>query len=127
MRKVGQVLRQSVRNCDVACRFGGEELVLILPECDLGAAVVRAEAVRVAVGAICISSEGEALVVSASLGVVSSPDHGDSAEALLRAADMALYSAKQTGRNRVVSATPAEHPDGGVSGEAHVAALHVAP
>jgi diguanylate cyclase (GGDEF)-like protein len=127
LRKVGQVLRQSVRNCDVACRFGGEELVLILPECELAAALVRAEAVRVAVAAICISSKGEMLEVSASLGVASSGPHGDDAEALLRAADTALYAAKQGGRNRVVSASPPERPDSDALAAKRTATLHAAP
>ena len=109
LRKVGQVLRNNVRACDIACRFGGEELVLVLPDCDLEAGMVRAEAVRLAIAAIEFGSKGVPCPVSASLGVASTVEHGDSAEALLRAADVALYTAKQTGRNRVVPARALGH------------------
>jgi diguanylate cyclase (GGDEF)-like protein len=104
LRKVGEVLRQGIRAVDIACRFGGEELVVILPDCDLAAAVQRAEMLRAAVAAIELSGKAMAHTVTASFGVASTSNGSDDAEALLRAADQALYTAKQTGRNRVVSA-----------------------
>jgi len=104
LRRVGEVLRQGIRTVDIACRFGGEELVVILPDCDMNAAVQRAERLRVAVAAIELSGRALAHAVTASFGVSSTSDGNDEVESLLRAADQALYTAKQTGRNRVVPA-----------------------
>lgn len=111
LRKVSDVLRQGIRAVDIACRFGGEELVVILPDCDLNAAVLRAEQLRVAVAAIELGGKALTHTVTASFGVSCSSNGNDDVELMLRAADQALYTAKQTGRNRVVSAglqAPAE-------------------
>ncbi|MBJ7312525.1 diguanylate cyclase [Rugamonas sp. CCM 8940] len=112
LRKVGEVLRNSIRAVDVACRFGGEELVVILPDCDLAAAVQRAEAIRAAVAGIDIRAKGQLVTVTASIGVATSSGQSDEADALMRCADAALYTAKQSGRNRVVSALSTEAPNG---------------
>lgn len=103
LRRVGLLLRGSVRACDIACRFGGEELVLILPECELNDAMARAETIRRGIESIELSSNGQMLAVSASLGVATTADHPGGAEPLLHAADLALYRAKNEGRNRVVA------------------------
>lgn len=104
LREVGRLLRDNVRKCDIACRYGGEEMVLILPECDLETALRRAEGVRAAISALVFSHHGRLVPASASFGVATSADVIDpGAESLLAAADKALYEAKRTGRNRVCS------------------------
>lgn len=105
LKGVAGVIRKNIRESDLACRFGGEELVLILPECDKQAALGRAEKIRSAIQSLDVHHGGRALGnPSASLGVAAFPEDGGGAEALLRAADQALYQAKHAGRNRVVAA-----------------------
>lgn len=104
LREAAAVIRSIVRADDIACRFGGEELVLILPDTSLAGALERAEAVRVAISELQVRHQGVPLgAVTASLGVAALPLHAASAEALLHAADEALYVAKRTGRNRVAA------------------------
>nr|WP_307735661.1 diguanylate cyclase [Massilia pinisoli] len=105
LRAVGQVLREGVRRSDVACRYGGEELVLVLPECDAAAAVRSAETIRATIAALELH-HGDTLLpdVTASFGIAVWPANGDDAATLLQAADRALYTAKHAGRNRVCTA-----------------------
>jgi diguanylate cyclase (GGDEF)-like protein len=103
LRALGRLLRQSVREGDIACRFGGEEFVVLLPEATLETAQERAERIRDEARRIRIHREGRYLdPVSVSFGVAIYPDHGVSAETLLAAADAALYRAKSSGRDRVM-------------------------
>ncbi|HEY7677737.1 MAG TPA: diguanylate cyclase, partial [Candidatus Methylomirabilis sp.] len=105
LREVGAMLQAKVRAVDVACRYGGEEFVLILPEASLENTRRRAEQLREAAKRHHISHEGKAIgQVSISLGAAVFPDHGATAEAVIRAADAALYRAKVAGRDRVVVA-----------------------
>jgi diguanylate cyclase (GGDEF)-like protein len=105
LRAVGQVLREGVRRSDVACRYGGEELVLVLPECDAAAAMRSAETIRTAIAALELH-HGDTLLpdVTASFGIAVWPADGDDSPTLLQAADRALYAAKHAGRNRVCTA-----------------------
>ncbi len=101
----GRLLQSLSRPEDIACRYGGEEFTLILPEVGMQAALARAEAIRVAVQAMRVRHLGQELPgVTVSIGVACHPDHGDAAETLVRTADQALYRAKHVGRNRVQSA-----------------------
>lgn len=105
LRALARLLKQNVREGDVACRFGGEEFIILLPDTTLEIAQKRAETVRQAAGEISISRAGRNLdPVSVSFGISIYPDHGTSTYTLLAAADAALYRAKQAGRNRVVVA-----------------------
>jgi diguanylate cyclase (GGDEF)-like protein len=107
LRLVSKFVESSVRGGDIACRYGGEEFLLILPEAPLTVAAARAEAIRDGVRAIKVprlASTGEVLTVS--LGVASFPEHGTDVRTLLRVADAALYEAKAEGRDRVVVAAP---------------------
>jgi diguanylate cyclase (GGDEF)-like protein/PAS domain S-box-containing protein len=106
---VGQLLRNSVRGSDIACRYGGEEMTLVLPESSLGVTLARAEEIRRAMGKIQISYGGLTLDrLSVSLGVAGFPTHGDIGSDVVKAADAALYQAKASGRNQVVvAAVPA--------------------
>jgi diguanylate cyclase (GGDEF)-like protein len=98
---VAATLREKVRACDIACRLGGEEMLIVLPECSLANGLTRAEAVRLAIAALQIRSNGQTLKATASFGVASYPEHGDTVEALVHASDLALYEAKHGGRNCV--------------------------
>jgi diguanylate cyclase (GGDEF)-like protein len=105
LRALATFLRDQVRSSDIVCRYGGEEFTLILPNASLEIAKQRAEGIRAKVSLLRIESHGdERASVSLSLGVASYPEHGMSAEFVMRAADLALYQAKREGRNRVVSA-----------------------
>jgi diguanylate cyclase (GGDEF)-like protein len=100
---VGALLRDKVRGSDIACRYGGEEFALILPETGEEPAVRRAEDIRLAISALQLSHAGKPLgKVTASFGIAMFPDHAQDTEALLRTADVALYAAKGAGRNRVI-------------------------
>lgn len=102
---MGRLLRDSSRPEDIACRYGGEEFTLILPETPPDAVLARAEAIRAAVRAMRVTHEGKALPdVTVSIGVAMFPDDGNAPDALLRLADAALYRAKREGRDRVVAA-----------------------
>ena len=105
LRAIAQLVRQSIRDCDVACRYGGEELVILMPDCSQPDAARRAEALRADIaGAPPMADGGGPQAITASFGVAEYPIHGPDAEALFRAADRALYRAKREGRNRVVIA-----------------------
>jgi diguanylate cyclase (GGDEF)-like protein/PAS domain S-box-containing protein len=108
LRQCARLLMNSVRRDDVACRYGGEELVLILPDMDVERAVERAEHLRAAIGQLAITAGGRSVgAVTASFGVAGFPVHGEGGLALLAAADAALYQAKTRGRDRVVVASQA--------------------
>lgn len=97
---IGRVLLEQVRGEDLACRMGGEELVVVLTDCDHEAARARAEELRKLVRSLTVDSQRKALGrITISLGVASFPAHGTSAEELLVAADTAFYSAKAAGRD----------------------------
>ena len=102
---VAEALLDGLRASDIACRYGGEELLVVMPGADAGEAVRRISAIAAqarAVGARVMGREIEAITFSAGVAIV--PDNGDSAEVLVRAADRALYMAKETGRDRIVVA-----------------------
>ena len=106
LKELGQVLRRSVRGEDVACRYGGEEFALLLSGADLEQTMMRAEQIRLSVQTLKTRiHEQELGSVSASLGVAAFPQHGTQLADLMRAADLALYRAKNEGRNRVLSAS----------------------
>jgi len=105
LREVCLYLQEHVRGEDIACRYGGEEITLILPDVTTEEACARAEDLRCGVRALIVQHRGEALGgVTVSIGVATMPQHGTTAEALLQAADAALYRAKTLGRDRVVVA-----------------------
>lgn len=105
LQELGKVLQGSFRTSDVACRFGGEEFVVVLPEATLEQAVERAQVVRGKVSDMRVNRNGRVVgPVTASFGVSAYPEDGTTAQELLRAADLALYRAKANGRDRVVVA-----------------------
>ena len=113
LRQFGSWLKTQKRVEDIACRFGGEEFILILPGANLDIARKRAEQLRLGVKRL----RGEQKdkfhhQVSLSLGVAVFPDHGSTVEEIITAADMAMYQAKKEGRDRVrVANYPVSYPD----------------
>jgi len=101
LRKVAQALRENIRSGDVACRMGGEEMIVLLPECDAENAVKRADALRLVIAAGDVLHNGQRIGATASIGVASYPAHGHNTQTLVHAADLALYEAKHEGRNCV--------------------------
>jgi diguanylate cyclase (GGDEF)-like protein/PAS domain S-box-containing protein len=107
LRALGKFLSDRVRREDVACRYGGEEFVLILAEASQQIVHQRAEDIRREFSKLPILHRGQVLEnVTLSLGVAMFPDHGATGRDVLRAADDAMYRAKAQGRNRVVVAGP---------------------
>jgi diguanylate cyclase (GGDEF)-like protein len=104
LKHTARVLEGHLRQGDEAARYGGEEFAIILPGTDAGGALPLAERVRSAIERSQVVFEGARLAVTVSVGVASWPDDGGEIDALLAAADRALYAAKQDGRNRVASA-----------------------
>jgi diguanylate cyclase (GGDEF)-like protein/PAS domain S-box-containing protein len=105
LRAFGDLLRRKVRGEDVPCRYGGEEFALLLPEASLEATRERAEDLRLAAKGLQVAYQDHLLgPVTLSLGVAVYPDQGLSGQAVLRAADAALYQSKAEGRDRVTAA-----------------------
>lgn len=101
--RVAALLRAHIRGSDIACRFGGEEFVLVMADASCEAVELRAAEIREAIARLEISHHGAVLSgVTASFGVALFPDHAGDPESLLRMADRSLYQAKEGGRNRVV-------------------------
>jgi diguanylate cyclase (GGDEF)-like protein len=119
LRAVADCLKASFQNEDVVCRFGGEEFVAILPGTPIEAAAQRAEEVRAKIEATVVRYvDGNLPRVTISIGVASFPQSGDNFQAAMKAADEALYSAKDGGRNKVQST---KQPDAGTS--SHILAM----
>lgn len=107
LKAVAHTFRSAMRErIDWVARFGGEEFVIVLPDTSLAAAIVVAERLRSAIESAQFSYDGKELRVTASFGVAVSTDGSDAAS-LLSSADARLYEAKEAGRNRVVSPSPA--------------------
>jgi diguanylate cyclase (GGDEF)-like protein/PAS domain S-box-containing protein len=101
--ETARVLASGLRSTDILFRVGGEELVALLPASTAEDAAVRLEAVRRQLASLSLQHEGRLLPpVTMSIGIA--PAHGGTPEALMRAADLALYAAKARGRNRIVLA-----------------------
>jgi diguanylate cyclase (GGDEF)-like protein len=104
LRNVAHVLKRHTRVEDVACRWGGEEFLIVLTACTVDDAYAKAEAIREAIAQLHVFSRGIALPrVTASLGIASYPEDGERMENLIAEADSALYRAKSTGRNRIAA------------------------
>jgi diguanylate cyclase (GGDEF)-like protein len=114
LRAVGGFLGSSVRGDDVACRFGGEEFVVILPHASLENTRRRAEALREGMKGLRLESSESLPNITMSIGVACSPEHGETREELIHAADVALYRAKAGGRDRVVVASNGDARAGAV-------------
>jgi diguanylate cyclase (GGDEF)-like protein len=101
LKRVAEILILEKRTEDIACRYGGEELVLILPETEKINALVIAERIRQSVEELKMEFEGQSFGVTLSGGVSSYPADAQDTKSLIHAADVALYQAKESGRNRI--------------------------
>jgi two-component system cell cycle response regulator len=103
LREFSLRLRRNIRGVDLACRFGGEEFVVLMPDTDYDQAQGVAERVRTAVADRAFETSGARLLtVTCSVGVALNEHQTDTPELILKRADVALYRAKREGRNRVV-------------------------
>lgn len=103
LKKVGDFFKDHIRREDIACRYGGEEFVLILPGSSLENTLRRAEQLHQDIKRVRVHHRGDYISsVEVSMGVVVFSEHGNSAELLLESADKAMYKAKSLGRNRIV-------------------------
>jgi diguanylate cyclase (GGDEF)-like protein len=111
LQAASRAIQQRVRTSDVVCRYGGEELVLMLPDCSAEEAAKCAEVIRLSLASIVIQHAGQTISgISASFGVAQWPGDGNGEQDLLQAADRALYAAKKNGRNKVMVAEPVSLP-----------------
>ena len=102
LREVGRRLREQLRVYDGVGRYGGEEFLMVLPNCDLPNAMQRANELREIVASAPVACSGEEKLITMSMGVaISSNDGKNDLEAVLNQADAGLYAAKENGRNRV--------------------------
>ncbi|WP_205665231.1 diguanylate cyclase [Caldimonas tepidiphila] len=104
LRSAARQVASLIRASDVACRYGGEEFVLILGDCSKEAAIEKAQQICDALRALAVKGEARAIPVTASFGVACAPEDGDEPGVLIEAADRAVYRAKRAGRDRVVAA-----------------------
>jgi len=103
LREFARRLRKNVRGIDLACRFGGEEFVVVMPDTDAVVAETVAERIRAEIANKPFGIGGESVAMTVSVGVSSLKGGLDSIADLLKRADVALYEAKSSGRNKVVA------------------------
>ncbi len=104
LREFALRIKRSIRGIDLACRYGGEEFVVVMPETDMAVAAMVAERLRrrIAADPFAITQGARAIPVTISIGIAGLRGPHDSPASLLKRADQALYRAKRDGRNRVV-------------------------
>ena len=103
LRRVARVLQEVPRKIDVPARYGGEEFAVLLDNVDVVQARTVAERIRTEISKVVVETEKGPLSVTESIGIACFPDDGRDRAALIERADLALYHAKHTGRNRVVT------------------------
>jgi diguanylate cyclase (GGDEF)-like protein len=108
LRQLGKILSDGVRTVDICARYGGEELVILLPQTPIGGATELAERLRAAVADRAVLFEGTAIRVTASFGIAGYPETVPHGDWLFPAADRALYQAKEKGKNCVKSLLTSE-------------------
>ena len=114
LNAVGQVVSDGVRRIDTAARYGGDEFVVLLPETDPTGAFVLAEKIRIGVNELALDLPDDTVRPSLSVGVVSFPEDGSTADELMISADRAMYASKRAGKNRVTGVdVPAGRPRAG--------------
>lgn len=102
LRRMGDLIRSTVRRIDIPCRYGGEEFALILPGTQLALAMNVAERLQEEVASAVLDLDGEEVHFTVSMGAtLSVAGHGDTVESFVDRADKLLYEAKRSGRNRI--------------------------
>ena len=104
LRDIAKVLKAEARLPDILCRYGGEEFCLLLPNTDIKGAKVMAERIRKRVAKSIFEFQAEKIKITVSGGIGECPKHGKNISGLIKAADTALYQAKEQGRNRMLVA-----------------------
>jgi diguanylate cyclase (GGDEF)-like protein/PAS domain S-box-containing protein len=105
LREMGSFLKTKTRQTDIACRYGGEEFLVIMPETSVTAGAQKAEQLREKFKCLNIMHQGHLLRrATISMGVAGFPEHGTTVQILIQMADKALYQAKEAGRDRVITA-----------------------
>jgi two-component system cell cycle response regulator len=104
LREFAVRIKKSIRGIDLACRYGGEEFVIVMPETDMAVATMVAERLRrrIATEPFPIQQGARTITVTISIGIAALASSSDGAAQILKRADQALYRAKRDGRNRVV-------------------------
>ncbi|MBI3298826.1 MAG: GGDEF domain-containing protein [Elusimicrobia bacterium] len=110
LRRVGELLRGSVYETDFVARYGGEEFAILLPRAEPAGVLRKAETVRKAIEDASFELAMQRVKVTVSLGIAHFPRDGQTADALVRQADVALYHAKENGRNRVIDVAEIRRP-----------------
>lgn len=106
LQSLGHFFLAHIRGEDVACRYGGEEFILLLPGSNIEKAKQRAEEMREKVRYMNVTYQGQTLgTITLSFGIAVFPEHGSTSDYLIQAADQAMYRAKLEGRDRVVVAS----------------------
>jgi two-component system cell cycle response regulator len=106
LREFAVRIRKCIRGIDLACRYGGEEFVIVMPETDLNVAGMVAERLRRAIAAdpFAVEKGTKRIDVTISIGIATLDNKGEPISDVMKRADQALYRAKRDGRNRVVLA-----------------------
>jgi len=103
LKAIAATLSHHCRRGDFACRYGGEEFVVVLPNITLETAYARAEDLRTSLHLLSVPYEYHNLSVTISMGIAGFPENGQTRDTLLRAADQAMYAAKEAGRDHILS------------------------
>jgi diguanylate cyclase (GGDEF)-like protein len=103
LKAIATTLSHETRRGDFACRYGGEEFVIVIPNIHKDTAYERAEKLRNTLNSLCIPYGVYSLTATLSMGIACYPANGQTREAILRAADKAMYAAKEAGRDHILS------------------------
>src|SRR4030095_784942 len=103
LKALATTLSEQCRRGDFACRYGGEEFVIVMPNINMDTAYERAENIRQALNSLRVSYGHYELAITISMGIACYPINGETREAILRAADQAMYGAKEAGRDHILS------------------------
>ena len=110
LQQLGALFQKNIRGGDMACRYGGEEFLLILPDASLAATEQRAKELLGRVREMRIAYNDNTFQITASFGVAAAPEHGQDAHSVVNAADIALYHAKNAGRDQVAVFSQQDRP-----------------
>jgi diguanylate cyclase (GGDEF)-like protein/PAS domain S-box-containing protein len=111
LKAIARTLAEHSRRGDFACRYGGEEFVVVLPNLTLETAYGRAEDLRTSLHQLRVPYENYHLSVTISMGIACFPENGQTRAAILRAADQAMYAAKEAGRDHILSYNQVQLPE----------------